>query len=110
MSGAYTGITGLGTLTTLSVTGVAALGANSTIAGSTIWHAGNDGAGSGLDAGLLGGVMPAGYASTEIMESLMGDLLAVGLYDAAAYNGDQFSLMFDRATGQSMTGLTVADR
>ena len=108
LTGAYTGITGLGTLTTLTVAGVAALGNNSTVAGQTIWHAGNDGAGSGLDAGLLGGVLPIGYASTEIVESLMGDLLAVGLYDAEAYNGDKFSIIFDRPTHQTITGLTVA--
>jgi len=106
LSGAYTGITGVGTLTTLSVTGVATLGANSTIAGQTVWHAGNDGAGSGLDAGLLGGVLPAGYASTNVVESLMGDLLAVGLYDAASYSGQKFNLLFDRTASQSMTGFT----
>lgn len=107
LSGAYTGITGLGTLSTLAVTGVAALGNNSTVNGSTIWHAGNDGAGSGLDAGLLGGVLPLGYASTEIVESLMGDLLAVGLYDAAAYNGDKFTLKFDRPLMTAVSGLTI---
>jgi hypothetical protein len=30
--------------------------------GATAWHSGNDGAGSALDAGLLGGVAPSGYA------------------------------------------------
>jgi hypothetical protein len=108
LNGAYTGITAVGTLSTLSVTGVAALGSNSTVAGQTIWHAGNDGAGSGLDAGLLGGILPIGYASTDIVETLIGDLLAVGLYDAAAYNGDRFSIIFDRALHHQITGLTVA--
>ena len=108
VSGPYTGITGLGTLSTLTVAGVAALGNNSTVNSNIIWHAGNDGPGSGLDAGLLGGVLPAGYASTEIMESLMGDLLAVGLYDAAAYNGEMFSLIFNRPTHSQISGLTIA--
>lgn len=31
--------------------------------GNTVWHAGNDGTGSGLDAGLLGGQLPAYYTS-----------------------------------------------
>ena len=107
LSGPYTGITDVGTLTTLNVTGVAALGNNSTVNGQTIWHAGNDGAGSGLDAGLLGGVLPIGYASTEIMESLLGDLLAVGLYNAAAYNGQRFSMIFDRSVRSKIMGLTM---
>lgn len=108
LAGAYTGITGLGTLATLTVTGAAAFTANPTVGGQGVWHAGNDGAGSGLDAGLLGGVLPAGYAAMDIVEALMGDLLAVGLYDAASYNGDLFSLVFNRPTQTQMTGLTIA--
>ena len=107
IAGPYTGITQVGTLTSLTVTGAAAFTATPTVGGQNVWHAGNDGAGSGLDAGLLGGVLPAGYASTEIMESLMGDLLAVGLYDAARYNGDLLSIVFDRSVQQSITGLTI---
>lgn len=35
-----------------------------TISGNTVWHAGNDGAGSGLDADLLDGVSSAGFAAS----------------------------------------------
>ena len=35
-----------------------------TRSGNTIWHAGNDGAGSGLDADLLDGVQPSAFALT----------------------------------------------
>jgi hypothetical protein len=31
--------------------------------GNTVWHAGNDGSGSGLDAGLLGGQLPSYYTN-----------------------------------------------
>lgn len=33
-----------------------------TAGGATIWHAGNDGAGSGLDAGLFGGLPPSWFS------------------------------------------------
>lgn len=108
LAGAYSGVTGLGTLTTLTVAGATTLATPVTVAGNTVWHAGNDGAGSGLDAGLLGGVPASGYASVEVMESLMGDLLAVGLYDAASYNGERFSIIFNRPTHTMITGLTIA--
>lgn len=49
-----------------------------------LWSDGNDGAGSGLDADLLDGNQGSYYASTSLLESVLGDLLNVGTYDAAA--------------------------
>ncbi len=49
-----------------------------TIAGSTAWHAGNDGSGSGLDADLLDGqhgayyLPAASYTATDILAKLAG--------------------------------------
>lgn len=42
------------------------LGGNPTINGNTIWHSGNDGAGSGLDAGLLCGRSDELYFKTRV--------------------------------------------
>ena len=49
-----------------------------TIAGNTIWHAGNDGAGSGLDADLLDGAQldANGTANTVAQRTVSGDMYA----------------------------------
>lgn len=36
-----------------------------------LWHAGNDGAGSGLDAGLFGGQLPAFYATASSVSAIV---------------------------------------
>src|SRR3990167_8838106 len=46
----------------IAITGAATL----TTGGNTIWHAGNDGAGSGLDADLLDGTSSAGFALSTV--------------------------------------------
>jgi hypothetical protein len=51
---------------TLSSAGVLALGAN------TVWHAGNDGAGSGLDADTLDGVEGSAYAALAGSQTFTG--------------------------------------
>lgn len=40
------------------------LASGSTMAGQTIWHAGNDGSGTGLDADLLDGIQSTGFVRT----------------------------------------------
>jgi hypothetical protein len=91
LTGPYTGITRVGTLDQLTVvgpssfTGTTAFSQTPTVAGNLVWHAGNDGAGSAVDAGLLEGHRSAYFAVDAEVEALMGDLLAVGLYNAAAY-------------------------
>lgn len=50
---------------------------SATINGNTIWHAGNDGAGSGLDADLLDGVQGAGYLRSDTSDSFTGATLTV---------------------------------
>lgn len=58
-TGLYIGVDATGTerTLTLSTAGVLAVG------GNTVWHAGNDGAGSGLDADTLDGVQGSAYAA-----------------------------------------------
>ena len=56
-------------------------GASGTINGSTIWHAGNDGAGSGLDADTLDGVQGASYLRSDTNDTYTGTLTLVGTVD-----------------------------
>jgi len=43
----------------------------------TVWHSGNDGAGSGLDADLLDGVQGSDYARTDIAETFSNSITAL---------------------------------
>jgi hypothetical protein len=45
---------------------------NFTRSGNTIWHAGNDGAGSGLDADTLDGVEGSAYAALAGVQTFTG--------------------------------------
>jgi hypothetical protein len=55
-------------------------GANPMFSGNIMWHSGNDGVGSAVDAGLLGGQAPAFYASAA---SLAAGLAAVVTFPLA---------------------------
>ena len=46
--------------------------------GNTIWHAGNDGSGSGLDADTLDGIQGSNYLRSDIDDSTSGYLVANG--------------------------------
>jgi hypothetical protein len=61
--------------------------------GNTIWHSGNDGSGSGLDADLLDGITAAGFA-TKSAQSSIGINMGVGqsLPGAGMSKGDVFIL------------------
>jgi hypothetical protein len=114
ISGAYTGITGLGTLATLTLTGNIAAGnislsgqmntagpirvgsntvwhqGNLDIGSNTAWHSGNDGSGSGLDADLLDGNNSSFFTNATNMSA--------GTLPNARLNGDY-----------SFGGLTLAN-
>lgn len=77
-SGRYSGAIGTERMT-LSSAGVLALGAN------TVWHAGNDGAGSGLDADTLDGVQGSAFATLAGTQTFTG--LKVFEAGAEATNG-----------------------
>jgi hypothetical protein len=47
-------------------TGVTNFNYNPTVSGNTIWHAGNDGTGSGLDADLLDGINSSQFIRTDV--------------------------------------------
>jgi hypothetical protein len=44
------------------------------VSGSTVWHAGNDGSGSGLDADLLDGVDSGSFIRSDVSDSFSGTL------------------------------------
>jgi hypothetical protein len=44
------------------------------VSGSTVWHAGNDGSGSGLDADLLDGVDSGSFLRSDVSDSFSGTL------------------------------------
>jgi hypothetical protein len=69
----------------------------------TVWHSGNDGAGSGLDADLLDGLSSASYLRADANDDFTGTLGGTGSINisgnitAATFSGD----------GSGLTGLTA---
>jgi hypothetical protein len=57
-----------------------------TIAGNTVWHAGNDGATSALDAGLLYGISGSIYASSLATGLLYGGVVSVNAGNTATFD------------------------
>lgn len=49
-----------------------AISSSATVGGNTVWHAGNDGTGSTLDADLLDGVQGSGYVNTTSSQTISG--------------------------------------
>ena len=49
-----------------------------TVNGSTIWHAGNDGTGSGLDADLLDGIDSANFVRSDQDDTMSGSYIITG--------------------------------
>jgi hypothetical protein len=53
------------------------------IANNTVWHAGNDGSGSGLDADLLDGVQGSSYLRSDASDTFTGTLTLTGSMNAS---------------------------
>ena len=53
---------------------------------STVWHAGNDGSGSGLDADTLDGINSASFLRSDADDNTTGKLVIGGNYTNNAYN------------------------
>ena len=73
----------------------------------TVWHSGNDGSGSGLDADLLDGVQGSNYARTDISETFAG-AITVGasvITNDIKCTGQQLVLSAGESAGQA-TGQT----
>ena len=107
--GSYTGITEVGTLTTLTtgatapvLFGLTPKVDNPVGADWVVWHEGNDGPGSTLNADLLDGLDATAFASAASVEALLGDLLFVGLWDAAKYAGAAMDLNFTGIANQNV--------
>ena len=71
--------------------GIATAGAI-TVNGSTVWHAGNDGSGSGLDADYLDGLNSGHF---ERRSSASGSVSTVGWYTIAVNAGNRASAKFN---------------
>lgn len=61
-------------LTLTKGTGVVALTATPTVNGSDVWHAGNDGSGSGLDADTVDGLQAASFIRSDTQDSVTGPI------------------------------------
>ena len=61
-----------------SVTGTLAVSGAATVQGGTVWHSGNDGPGSGLNADLLDGVQLTNIARTDIAEVFNSNVTVQG--------------------------------
>ena len=70
-------------------------GSAATIGGNTVWHAGNDGAGSGLDADTLDGVQASGFVAVG-GDTMTGNLTSTAASTSgilgAAYSTNYFGL------------------
>ena len=63
--------------TAMPTNGIFSEGAIS-VGGNTVWHQGNDGSGSGLDADLLDGVQGSSFLRSDTADSFTGNLTASG--------------------------------
>jgi len=66
------GTLGIGITGTLAVSGVASLDVTPNVNGDTMWHAGNDGPGSGLDADTLQGNLPSAFLLASSSANISG--------------------------------------
>jgi len=109
-------------LTVSPSTRVAAFDASPTAAGHTIWHAGNDGSGSGLDADLLDGQQGSYYYSpanppsvSSTFDGLTSKTSGTGTYQTSGdfrapifYDSDNTAYYVNPASTSTLRGLDVA--
>ena len=89
-----------------------------TINGNTVWHSGNDGIGSGLDAGLFAGLPPASFAQLSLAQTWTGDNTIQNAWDGtnASLNirsgaaGSDAYLSLGRTANEWLFGETAADQ
>jgi len=97
-------------------TNIATITTSATIAGNTVWHAGNDGTGSGLDADLLDGQHGSYYvtntATVEAAGALMdsevdADIKTLALPASTTISTFGASLIDDAAASNARTTLEL---
>lgn len=59
-----------------------------TVNGNIVWHAGNDGSGSGLDADLLDGLNSTQFVRSDASDSMVGDFSLTGEF-TVSHNSDR---------------------
>lgn len=70
-----------------------------------VWHAGNDGSGTGLDADLLDGINSTSFARNDIGQTFFGNQIISGVLEVTSYIQADRSVDFTR---QSVTPAAVA--
>lgn len=91
---------------TLTVPSLVVSGSTATVSGNKVWHAGNDGSGSGLDADLLDGYQGSSY---DLVTNLSGiadfGMYVIGLLQITDYttvgNQARGRLIFTRSNGNN---------
>ncbi len=81
-----------------------------TVSGSTMWHAGNDGSGSGLDADLLDGVQGSSYLrsdATDTFTNLSGTSLTLGSGVTLQESTDRADLLQITSSTSGWGGLQI---
>tara|TARA_Y100001963_G_scaffold121248_1_gene169648 strand:- start:543 stop:4511 length:3969 start_codon:yes stop_codon:yes gene_type:complete len=78
--------------------------------GNTVWHAGNDGAGSGLDADLLDGVQGASYLRSDADDTYTGDLIINGIKFGDSSNTPKNLKLIAQGGGAGDTGISMYDQ
>ena len=80
------------------------------VGGSDVWHAGNDGSGSGLDADLLDGVQGSSYLRSDTSDtftSLSGTSLTIGSGVTLQESTDRADLLQITSSTSSWAGLQI---
>lgn len=83
--------------------------ATPTAGGSIMWHAGNDGSGSGLDADLLDGLQASQFLRADANDSTTGTLSAATFNATSTTNGGFQGINADSATNPSFTWTSDLD-
>jgi hypothetical protein len=89
-------------------TGALAVAVTPTVSGNTVWHAGNDGAASGLDADLIDGVQPSAFALTILDDAdaaAVRTTIGAGIGDML--KSDNLSGLTNYATARTNLGLAI---
>jgi len=80
-----------------------------TYKGNTVWHAGNDGSGSGLDADVLDGIGSGSFLRSDVDDTVNAYTTQITFpsnTNAATASGDQASLQVQQTTGNADAFMT----
>jgi hypothetical protein len=93
---------GVGVGGTLDVAGITSFSLTPNVAGNEMWHAGNDGAGSGLDADTLQGNLPSEFIKLGDSPTPTGDWTFQGLTSLSRANDTELLRFIDTSNNLQM--------